>query len=1243
MSLSLSLLGVFQVNLKGQPVTEFYSSKVRALLAYLAVEAGREHARPVLAALLWPDWDDRAALGNLRFSLSKLRQAINDHQALPPFLLINRDTIQLNPSADVSVDVHLFQQELRASQWESAEVHGQPLSVIRAATEHLTTAIRLYRGSFLEGFTVGDSAAFEEWALIQREQLDREARRALHGLTALYTRLGDYATAERYVRQLLDMDPWDELANRRLMTVLLQGGQRNAALRHYAAYEEELAKELGCEPEDETQALAAQIRDGSLPQPQPSPLVPSAPPGQGPPAVAVQPSSRFVAREHELARLNALLEQALAGQGGLALIAGEAGSGKTALLDEFARRASRAHDDLLVLCGSCNAHAGAGDPYLPFREILQTLAGDVEGKRASGMLSLAQARRAWEALPAVGEALVEHGPDLIDTFVPGEALLRRIEGFPGPPGAGRPHGHTDPAASPGRPSGQVWLPQLREIVRRAREAATPGAGPGATIPQPDLFAQVTQVLHAVSVGRPLHLAIDDLQWADGGTAALLFHLGRRLAGSRILLICAYRPAAIAPQSAFGAGTRSEPGAGVGAILQEMTREWGDVLIDLDRADGRAFVEAYVDGEPNRLGEAFRQALYEHTGGNPLFTVELLGSLKRDGTLVQDEAGRWVEAAAPDWTCWPPKVEAVITGHLAALPDEDRTLLQAASVQGEQFTAEVVARVLGWDEETAIRRLSGPLRTAHRLVEAVSLDRLASTGRRLSHYRFRHALLQASAYRSLDAVQQAQLHETTGRALEAIYALPAGSSVEALRQALAPDLARHFEAAGMPMEAARYRLEAGRWAVRLLAHAEAIAHLEAGLSSLEGVPASRERQSLELALLLALVNPAVLQQGFQSPSVKRALARLFELAQHPALQDDPQRLTALSLLALASSWSADPERGQRVGEQLLALTPSAGPGSAQDGDRQFLMLAHWVLGHSYLVRGQLLAAREHLDQALALHDPEASHPLGLVFPGEPSVMGRAVLGIVLWLLGYPEQGRGNIQQALALAQDIEQPSTAAFTHLLAGTLYLVGRDETEALKHAQALQALDEAGQIYLAWAEILAGGAGGGGPRSELERGLAQAEEAESALKGIDSGVGHGMQLLVQAQMLAQAGRTEMALGAMDRALAWIERTGVRVLEAEVWRMRGELLLAGRTLSLSSSPGGRGEAEVCFHRALDVAQEQEARWLELRAAVSLARLWGAQDRRDKARELLAGIYGWFTEGFDTLDLVEAKALLEELE
>ncbi len=584
-------------------------------------------------------------------------------------MLVSRSYLQFNPSSDCRLDLADFQELSNRSDISSLE-----------------QAARLYRGPFLDGLSIADSPAFEEWMLFKGEELQRSALSLLERLTTLYMTGGETTQARRWARRQLELEPYSERAHRQLMAALALGGERSAALAHYEACRRLLADELGCEPEDETQALYARIRDGALLQPQPAPRAPATSPGPDPTGFA---AVHFVARVGELARLGSLLDQALAGRGGVALISGEAGGGKTALLDEFSQQAGRVHPDLIALRGRCNAHAGAGDPYLPFREILQTLAGDVEGKRAGGTLTPEQARGLWEALPAVGAALVEHGPDLIDSFVPGEALLQRLEGFPAPAGPVRLQG------------------RLREIVARARVSA-PAA-------QPDLFAQVTQVLHTISVSRPLILAIDDLQWADGGTAALLFHLGRRLAGSRILVICAYRPEALTTgQASHVAEGSAAPGSGtapvIGIILRELVREWGEVRIDLDRADGRAFIEAYINGEPNCLDAAFRQSLYDHTGGNPLFTVELLRSFQRQGMLVQNEAGRWVETPGLDWDVYPAQVEAVIAGNLADLPDEDQALLHAAAVQGELFIAEVAFRVLDWDERAAIRRLSGSLST-----------------------------------------------------------------------------------------------------------------------------------------------------------------------------------------------------------------------------------------------------------------------------------------------------------------------------------------------------------------------------------------------------------------------------------------------------------------------------------------------------------------------------------------------------
>jgi DNA-binding SARP family transcriptional activator len=245
--LSLSLLGPFQATLDGEPVNAFESDKVRALLAYLAVEADRPHSRDKLAGLLWPERPDRDARNNLRYALSNLRKAIGDQQAIPSFLHISHQTIQFNSESESWVDVTAFSNLLKS-----------PAQTVRDLEE----AVDLYRGEFLEGFSVGDSVPFEEWVLFKREQICRQELSALHRLAATYERRGEYGHALPYAWRQVELEPWQEKAHRQLMRLLALNGQRGAALAQYEACRRALVEELHVEPAQETTRLYAQIRDG---------------------------------------------------------------------------------------------------------------------------------------------------------------------------------------------------------------------------------------------------------------------------------------------------------------------------------------------------------------------------------------------------------------------------------------------------------------------------------------------------------------------------------------------------------------------------------------------------------------------------------------------------------------------------------------------------------------------------------------------------------------------------------------------------------------------------------------------------------------------------------------------------------------------------------------------------------------------------------------------------------------------
>lgn len=266
-----------------------------------------------------------------------------------------------------------------------------------------------------------------------------------------------------------------------------------------------------------------------------------------------QESPVFVAREQELNRLNSFLERALSEKPQVICVTGEAGAGKTSLLHEFSRKAQREHPDLIVAIGKCSAHTGMGDPYLPFIELLSLLTGDVEAKAGAGIISIEHAARLWNLASHAAKAIVNHGADLINIFVPGQTLLSRLES------SSTIHAE--------------WLASLRKIVDR--KSTLPS---DSTLQQSSLFEQYTRMLKSLSRQQPLLLILDDVQWIDAGSANLLFHLGRKISGNRIMIICAYRPSEVA----LGRGDERHP---IETIIHEFKRDFGDVEIKLGKEEG----------------------------------------------------------------------------------------------------------------------------------------------------------------------------------------------------------------------------------------------------------------------------------------------------------------------------------------------------------------------------------------------------------------------------------------------------------------------------------------------------------------------------------------------------------------------------------------------------------------------------------------------------------------------------------
>jgi ABC-type oligopeptide transport system substrate-binding subunit len=504
----------------------------------------------------------------------------------------------------------------------------------------------------------------------------------------------------------------------------------------------------------------------------------SAPPavsGAGPPSPELPPPPPFVGRDRVLAQLDAALVQALNGQGRVLTVVGEAGSGKTALCDAFARQALETHGDLLFAAGRCDAQTGCGDPYLPFCEILATLTGQAPRVAASGRLELEQWRRVDADLPFILDRLTTVGHNLVGT-------LLAVDPFSGQA--------ADPSVSS----------RFQGLFAQAEQTR-------ANLSQGRLLQQYTDFLRAVSVKRPLLLFVDDAQWIDAASLDLLFHLGRDLEDSRILLVVAYRPDDLA-LGRDGCRHPLEP------VVNELQRRYGESRIDLDRAmqtEGEAFVEAFLDTERNRLDAAFREALYHRTGGHPLFVIELLRSMQAHGDLVQDAEGYWVESSRLDWDALPARVEAVIQEHIDRLAPDLREVLEIASVEGEVFTAQVVAHVRGIAERQLLRRLSQDLQKRHHLVQEQGEIALGNT--HLSRYQFAHALYQQYLYDRLGQAERRLLNGDVATALLELYGPNADE--------VALQLAHHYQEAGEEQKAIPYLLRAGDQARALYADAEAI--------------------------------------------------------------------------------------------------------------------------------------------------------------------------------------------------------------------------------------------------------------------------------------------------------------------------------------------------------------------------------------------------------------------------------------
>jgi predicted ATPase len=524
-----------------------------------------------------------------------------------------------------------------------------------------------------------------------------------------------------------------------------------------------------------------------------------------------------------------------------------------------------------------------------------------------------------------------------------------------------------------------------------------------------------------------------------------------------------------------------------------------------------------------------------------------------------------------------------------------------------------------DEATVVGQLSGSLDKQHRLVRNQSSWLMAVGGQRLSRYRFRHILFQRYLYHNLDEAERVYLHQAVSQVLEQLY--------EGQLEEVAVELARHFQMAGLVAEAVDYLHQAGDRAVRLSAYQEAIAHYSRALELLESLPGPARYAHQELNLQLALGRAQIAVKGSAAPEVEHAFSRARELGQQ--LEDTPLLMIALGGLLTYYIVRGYHPQAYELAEQCLQLAQEL-------EDPPLIIGAHLGLGQTSLFRGRLAQAQTQFEQAFALYNPGQSADLVSHSGNEvdPGVFAQRQLAWVKWLQGYPEQALVLVRQALALAQKIEHPFSIVGALAISSSVHRYRREKRSAKAWAEKTIALSSdhgfvlwrlIGMIYRGWALAEQG---------QEEEGIEQIRQGLDAYSAAGARTGRTNFLSLLAGVHLRLGQVSEGLAILEQSLNAVEQTGERYSEAELYRLKGELLRIG--------DAGVAEVERQFFKAINTARQQCAMSWELRAVVSLCRLWQAQGKKEEARQMLADIYGWFTEGFDTIDLIEAKVLLKEL-
>jgi len=701
-----------------------------------------------------------------------------------------------------------------------------------------------------------------------------------------------------------------------------------------------------------------------------------------------------------------------------------------------------------------------------------------------------------------------------------------------------------------------------------------------------MLETIVAIMQEHAVQHPLLFIVEDLHWTDPSTLELLNLVMEQIPTTSILTVLTCRPT-------------FQPSWSHRSYLTEIT------VNRLSQTQVEQIVTRMTDGKT--FPQEVLQQIIAKTDGVPLFIEELTKAILESGHLKEAD-GHYELVGSLSTFAIPATLQDSLMARLDRLVTA-KAVAQYASVIGRQFSYELLQAVSQVDEVMLQHELG-------RLVEAEIVYQRGVPPQ--ASYIFKHALIRDAAYESLLKSTRQGYHQRIAHILEEQFPETAEAQPELL--------AYHYTEAGLTEKAVHYWYHAGQRAIERSAHLEAISHLRTGLALLQTLPETPERARKELASQTSLGQAFMAVCGYAAEEVEHVYLRARELSQE--VGDTAEHVRALLGLHAVFFVRANHE-------VVTALTGEILPLAQAVQDPLALIQTYATEGESLFYRGKLALARTHLEHALSLYRPQRYAPSAYFYGHDPVVQNLAELGDLLWFLGYPERAVQYCDQGLTFAQELSHPFSLAFALSLQVLLHQRRRETTIVQEQAETLIAVSTEhgfpfraaiGSMLLGWATV---------ERGAGQAGMARIEEGIAAFQTTGARLRNAAWLALLAEAYGKLGQIDKGLTVVVDALQAAEDTGEHFYDAEIFRLKGELLL-------QRSSDNQREVETCFQHAISIAQNQQAKSWELRAATSLARLWQQQGKRDEAHDLLAPVYGWFTEGFDTADLKDAKALLDEL-